>query len=946
MRYPCSYFAYFVVLALFTGLLNGSLSAQTATPIRNIPEDILANTLLENDVYWFNPGTYEAKDVAVWNPVLQQWSGAFENHLGLRGETTLTLGAVLAGHSSAGLCLSESDMTQSGGVLNLSTENAWSYALFLEHGNYTLNDGSIRAKMANNFGTGIWLDRGAFRQNGGMAIFTGENGGKGLWATQEYRLSGGVLQAVGKQGNGVYVENDFLHAGGTLLASGVGTRSYYGSGVSIAGDYHFSAGELQAAGTTHNGIGLWLTRKSFAMSGGTMTAQGEKAGNGILLDRGDWTMSGGQLNATAKGFDAATNTCAAGIKITQGHFTQSGGTVNASGEKGGDGIVLNHGNYTLEAGTLQALGSQMEFVAGDGYRIVVDGNSATVLQTGTDYYGCGIVLDQGDFIQKGGNVTAVGVEGGCGIVLTAGNFIMEKGALALLPGTIFGDGKGLAAMTVGGQADFRQTAQVIVGIDFANHEIGNMMAAGGARIEEGAELDIAMFNSVALGKNTSWSATFLTVEDPYPDFGDLPLDGTILGHFTVDEPESLTLAYRIEKNDGDRQYDLIVNRKALASEFMQGNNADVVRAMENVLPSHIQDRNYRSLLNAYTVFDAAQTAGDMNAAARSFTPWQATRFAGIGINLLDAAQRGLSRNLALLRSGSTECGPCSDIFEEDCSLKNDPRHLWFAVHGNFGRYGAKSDAFESLDVDSYGMNLGLARYLTGFGNHTVLGIACNYTYGEINGSRSESDYDYFGFLASLRTGLSGKDAWTEVSFGYSYAEFKQGRYDYSGMRHDSTVDNDLIRLGIDLGKELWHCDHRRFTPIAGLEYTFVNQEGYAERSINRDFDLTVRGDESHSLRLRMGAETEWTRKNLRLTAYGFFRYEMLDARLNLDSRFSNAPLVRFRTQGQKYERSDGVTGLRLDWQWNDRTALGTAYDFTVGDEYTDHWVDVSLRRVW
>lgn len=712
------------------------------------------------------------------------------------------------------------------------------------------------------------------------------------------------------------------------------------------GTWYFNPGYIEAVDTDDKtGQHVFTEKLGIDKASTGMFIYGSENGKVGLTSSDGFTMKQGNLMAAAEFYDHSRQMCSAGLWLTSGDFVQEGGYVVTQGENGGDGIVIQQGDYILNGGDLHTQGYFKKHESdGRGLFItMIDGNWAIVGGGGTDYYGCGIVLNQGNFIQNAGTVQAFSANGGAGIVLNKGDYILNGGTLEIDNGSR-GAEAGLASVLVDGDAYFGADSRLEITIDHSNETIGLMIVGGNVVIEEGAQAHLRMAMSVELekGEDAKFTGTFLEIGDPYPETGAPEPAGTIEGEFEVSARDRLTMVFTANKSADGKRYEASFTRTAYVSELLKGNNARLAGIFEEFLPGK-DYTTYMGLFDFYNRADASESSAEMNAVTRSLLPWQATEYFLSTMAQFDTSSRSMSRNLVLLQDADRSCDPCD--FVEGCSSGDDPRHLWFAAHGNFGHYGAKSGSFGKLDVDSYGMNVGMARPV---GKNSVLGIGFNYTNGDVNGDGStDTDYDYYGFLASLRSKHPGRRIWTELSAGYAQAEFEQGRYDYKSARYDSSFDQNLVRLGVSVGRDLRRGKQRRLTPIAGLDYTFVHQQGYTE--YERDggnLGLRVGGDDIHSLRLRLGLETEIRRDRFRLSAHGFLRYEMLDRNANLDTRFLYAPSVRMTVRGQDYDRVSGITGLKLDWHWNDRTLLGAAYDLTVGDKYTEQWVDLSLRRSW
>ncbi len=993
----------FLVLAVsfFTG--QTSFSEVHWTVADNIQDVITDHSTLIDGVYHLNKDVYSATDTAAastgarWttnNPFTGNLAVG-NSRLNVEGSTAFNFGLMVDGAFS----LSDA------GALNTAGMNGGT-GLGV-NGDFTATDatimalgyGAYRSLSGDSFGRGISLRDGDFRMTGGTLDVIGSNFGEGItlekgsfFQTDVGVTARSLANGVGNTGQGITLKSgDYTMVGGSL-----GTFAELGDTALILNGGSFTATDATIL-TFGDGFddfggpdesfsaGIWLEKGSFQMNGGTMEARGTDYGEGITLDNGNFVQNGGIVQTN--GLLGLVGKAGQGVYLKNGNYEIMNGTLNAYAEYAGAGVMINVGNFIADNATITAWGdgyndlgtpdedySQSIFLENGDFRMT----GGTLDAQGSDY-GEGITLKNGNFIQNGGHVTTTGTMGklglygqgiivengnyeltdgvldarssgnGLGLEINNGNFVVNNGtvsaevrnnwgeSLAIYVDKHFDMRSGTLLLMPGdgtGYAVFAETASFgpdsVLRLDMNNDgTLGHLRTYLDTEISDGAKLELGMFDSVTLAKNRKVGGVFLRSN----------VSG-ITG--TFDAPEStLTLNVVAEKIQADRQYRLTVERTAYASDFLDGNNRSVVESMERNLPAVIDSPNARPLVDIYNTMDRAETVSEIADAARGLTPWQATMFAGMLVNTTDSDQFDLSRNLdALRRQRTTGCDPCTAL--DGCGTKN-PWETWFSGHGNFARYDAVSNSYSDLVLNAWGLRVGLGRKVNGFGRNTVFGAAFDYTHGNIGGDRTDSEFDSYGFLAAIRTDLRRK-LWGELVAGYSYARFDQGRYDSLNTRHDSNIDDHLFRLGLSLGRD-FHRGSRRLTPIAGLDYTLVHQKGYTESNPN-GLGLNVGGDDLNSLRFRLGGEVEWRRGALSLAAHGFYRYEFLDRYASLDTWFSDALEVRFASCGQNISRSSGVLGGRLDWTLSKRTTVGVSYDFTVGDRYDEHWVNLGLRRTW
>lgn len=852
-----------------------------------------------------------------------------------------------------GITLENGNFVQVGGsVIGRGTPGSalTAQGIYLKNGNYEITDGTLDAGGESG-GVGVFLDHGDFVAQNATIKSSGDGFDGDDWNSISYFsrgisvakgnvvLNGGSLEATGTDfGEGVVVESgNFLQNGGHVLAHGLaGNRGFDGQGIYLLDGYYELTGGTLDILAEDGGVGLLLEKgdsdKAFTADRGTITVNADgtnvdpwsrdKFGSiGIYSKNGNIRLKNSSLTVTAT-HDAH------GIEIDHGNFVQNGGTLTLHSRDGCDppageeeknsiGVFVKNGDFSLAD-------ASMEIEAENGLGILLRNGNVNLTRSEVSVltrYGNGIVVDGGNLTVFGGTLTAESFDGPVAIYVE-NKFDMQSGLLYLKPGD------GVGRTIVAGSAELGEN--LTLRLDINRYGVGSLETTGDIAIAEGARLEVRPFDSVYLEKNSGFGDRFMKSES-----------GVISGKF--EQPENTpTLDFQAFKTKDEKEYHIQVTRTAYASEWLQGPNRSLAETLERILPD-VFGETYQPLIDAYEAMDRTETVAEMASIVRGLTPWQATRFTGILVNRTDFDQFDLSRNLdqARRQRNVSSCDPCTPV--GGCTKKDDSWYRWYSAHGNFAHYGGTSASFSDLDVDSHGFRVGLARKVAGIGRRCMFGVAFNYTHGDIDGSRSDSDFDSYGFLAAFRSGLR-KHSWFELSTGYSYARFDQGRYDYSGNRYGSKVDDHLFRFGLNLGRD-FRRENVCWTPMAGLDYTWVDQRGYKEQGLG-GLGLTVRGDELNSLRLRLGAEMERQYGPWSLSAHGFFRYETLDRALQLDSVFTGIPTIRSTTEGQGLNRCSGLIGSKLDWKLSTRTNVALSYDFLAGDGYGEHRIDLGLRRTW
>jgi len=212
---------------------------------------------------------------------------------------------------------------------------------------------------------------------------------------------------------------------------------------------------------------------------------------------------------------------------------------------------------------------------------------------------------------------------------------------------------------------------------------------------------------------------------------------------------------------------------------------------------------------------------------------------------------------------------------------------------------------------------------------------------------ADIDSDTWGLMGAFRSAplFSGSfSPWLQLTGGYAYTDYNLSRTDTLGVNHNASPDQHTFRAGLEVGQDFYvNNDALRLTPSIGLDYTYAHQSSYSEDGPS---GLPLDVDSAHldSLRGKVGLDAEYALcDTLSLGGYAYYRMEMADTHVDLDSRFVGTR-IQFQTKGQDYDRSSGNIGLSADWTVTDQISTRAGYDFTLGDHYQGHQFDVSL--IW
>lgn len=333
-------------------------------------------------------------------------------------------------------------------------------------------------------------------------------------------------------------------------------------------------------------------------------------------------------------------------------------------------------------------------------------------------------------------------------------------------------------------------------------------------------------------------------------------------------------------------------------------------------------------------------------ATDKLAPYTATRFGPMAIYRFDMMQRMLFHKV----NPSISNKKAANFASEATGLVQRPQYLtspteptgvslpdataytrdwtfWLANMSLPERYDAKSPYFKDVTGSSTGYSLGAFRKFEDFS----LGMTGFYLLSSLSGDGWSSVAENFGFMGGVRSKpleLGLIKPWLEAGIGYTYIQALQDRKDYFGNAHESAPCQNSLRLSAKGGQPFNLLSFVRLTPILGLDYTYAHQGKYSEDGTNPR--LTVYSARMHSARSRTGGEMEMKLlEGLSITSHAFFHYELGERNASLDASVEQTD-IRFRTQGENYNRKSGNGSVGLSWKPIEDFSLKAQYDVTVG----------------
>lgn len=231
-----------------------------------------------------------------------------------------------------------------------------------------------------------------------------------------------------------------------------------------------------------------------------------------------------------------------------------------------------------------------------------------------------------------------------------------------------------------------------------------------------------------------------------------------------------------------------------------------------------------------------------------------------------------------------------------------------------------------------GISAGFGRTDTDFRNFSGKGAISAYE-AALYGSYGSGNLRLDGILGYARLGFENQRS---IGFG---GLSRQARADYDGDRFTAALEGGY---GFDLG---WGT----VEPLAGLRYTYLRQDGFAETGAD-GIGLTAGSQTAQSLLGSVGLKLAKTfdlgGSQVALEARAQWQHEFLDTGMVIDAAFAGAPAATFAVRGAEMARDSAVLGLGVSARAGDKLTLFAGYDVRLNADATSHAVTAGLRASW
>lgn len=586
----------------------------------------------------------------------------------------------------------------------------------------------------------------------------------------------------------------------------------------------------------------------------------------------------------------------------------------------------------------------------------ISGGKMHVTASGIDRNG----LETSGFRMADGYLTLQGVNSAKAIHITGnGKFNLTGGTLQLKGDT--GSSRGWAVYGDSGSRAFfgkESVIQPILDMTSSGYVTTGLMSFDHVEIEKGAAVEFQLGRTLAITSSEHIDIPFLASRASIID-----------GEFTTPQTAYLMqgktcgarLFYSCSliKTEDGYKYNIRIMPQTIDgnknnNDFVKdnGNNTvekdilkpsalltkasyTVVRAIEAGLSDNSlaeESTGYDLLSRAYDKLYNSETIGELEQHVRGLHAYQATRFPSLITTSHDRFSYSFQRELTRAAARSR--------LDED-TQKTSERNSWagwIKPLGGNENYNAHNASYRDLDVNYSGFTIGTAgRY-----RNVTTGMAFGFMQGRLN---APEGYDADTLNLLITTGLTTGSfnisrnfkPFLDLGLGYGWSRFDQNRHDTLGGINNSVVKANSLRLTLGTGQEYFiqRGEGLRFIPKATLDYTYIKQDQYYEHG--GYLPLLVSVGRFRSLRPKIGSELLWAiNPQLALNAYSYYRYELLDSRASLDTRFAAMPEIRFITTEEDVSRDSFNIGFEMTYQALENTSVSGSYDLLTSKNYAAH----------
>ncbi|WP_160311513.1 autotransporter outer membrane beta-barrel domain-containing protein [Rhodopirellula islandica] len=826
----------------------------------------------------------------------------------------------------------------------------------------------LTGALGGNGGGGNGGDQGS---NGSAGSFGG--GGGGIGAT-----SGGVGGdgGFGGGGGGGYTVNGgggfgggdgyygggggaglggavFVREGGTLQiekTSGTGNAGFSGGSALGGGAGPYSAQAGQGIGT-----GMFLNDVQATINvanGQAMTIAdtiGGNAGGGIVKSgAGTLTLSG--ANSYTGGTTVSAGELIGNTTSLQGNIDNDAAVqFNQAADGTYSGVVSGTGSLTKsgsEALTLSGVNTYLGTTTVSAGRLAINGSttSATTVAAGAELGGSGTIT--GDVINNG----RLAAGNSIGTLNVTGNYTAADNSTMVVEiqpsaAPVAGTDNDLVAVTGAATiSNVGTTVQVdgTAGTYTHNTQYTFLTTTGGLTGTFGSITDNLAFFDAALGY-TANNAFFMLTENS-SDYASVAGTGN-----------QRSVAAAIDRNSAGATGDF----RDLLDEFRPMTNAQVQNGLSQLGAS------VNGSSQQVGIQGTSQLMGVLSRQLRgSMSPgFGASSFSGGSGGFASAQRTGISgpssspvadSAIALVsyqESGGGLAGPSYDGACDSlgCGRRSPSWLGWTTGYGLGGSAQGDGNA-DGIQYGLGGVTFGIEKFVD---DCTRIGFFGGYVGSQVTtDNTNQSRTSNGGNFGTLLTHASGNH------YGIAI-----GGFQFDGITSERNMQIGALSATADGETEGWQTfaygerglnlqlsDAVLLRPFAGLQYVYARQNGFTETGAGV-MNLTVDGNDTHSLRSLLGGELEfaaWASRGLRITPQlrAIYMHEFLDSSTLVNSQFAGVGGSGFSSEGLDLGRDWGIAGGGLSSQLTDRWSLRADYNLQFNEHQVHHVGSGTLSYVW
>ncbi|MGD9638192.1 MAG: autotransporter outer membrane beta-barrel domain-containing protein [Alphaproteobacteria bacterium] len=326
------------------------------------------------------------------------------------------------------------------------------------------------------------------------------------------------------------------------------------------------------------------------------------------------------------------------------------------------------------------------------------------------------------------------------------------------------------------------------------------------------------------------------------------------------------------------------------------------------------------------------TAAEVNEASMKLSPDVNSAAAVGAVRTTNGVSNVIGDRLAQVRAGIAT----GDVLEN--------AGLWGQFFG-FTADQSQRNGIEGYDADTQGFAVGADKEVN---ENLTLGLALSYALTNINNkgvlSSNGSDIDSYGVV--LYGNQKFDKMYVEGSLGYSYHDFDNNRLVNVGAINQNLTSNygaNEYTVSVETGMPI-DFEKAIVTPVAGIRYSHLNQDGYSEAGGSAA--LKVESRETDSIKSKLGAKLA---RNFDIDAGVLtpevrlsWMHEFGDDQIDTTSKYV-AGGTSFTTNGMSLPKDAAVIGLGVTLAKKDNWSFLADYDAELKSDYTSHAGTIQVK---